>query len=95
MDHKALHGSHVVADGGKDPRTETTLSSSANSRVSDEPRQPSPGVILTPDQRVHAGQDELPAGTVTFLLTDIEGSTRLWETVPESMDLALDRHNRL
>ena len=23
---------------------------------------------------------ELPAGTVTFLLTDIEGSTRLWET---------------
>src|SRR5262244_2856372 len=25
----------------------------------------------------------LPAGTVTFLLTDIEGSTRLWESVPE------------
>src|SRR5262249_39250851 len=24
--------------------------------------------------------EELPAGTVTFLLTDIEGSTRLWET---------------
>src|SRR5580692_6378298 len=28
------------------------------------------------------GPVELPAGTVTFLLTDIEGSTRLWETVP-------------
>ncbi len=38
---------------------------------------------------------ELPAGTVTFLLTDIEGSTRLWETVPEAMELALERHNRL
>ena len=37
----------------------------------------------------------LPAGTVTFLLTDIEGSTRLWETVPEAMEVALERHNRL
>ena len=37
----------------------------------------------------------LPAGTVTFLLTDIEGSTRLWETVPEAMEVALEQHNRL
>ena len=36
----------------------------------------------------------LPAGTVTFLLTDIEGSTRLWETVPEAMEVALGRHIR-
>jgi hypothetical protein len=41
------------------------------------------------------GEAELPAGTVTFLLTDIEGSTRLWETVPEAMEAALERHNRL
>jgi predicted ATPase/class 3 adenylate cyclase/tetratricopeptide (TPR) repeat protein len=38
---------------------------------------------------------ELPAGTVTFLLTDIEGSTRLWESVPAAMEVALERHNRL
>src|SRR6516162_1558225 len=38
---------------------------------------------------------DLPAGTVTFLLTDIEGSTRLWESVPEAMTEALERHNRL
>ena len=38
---------------------------------------------------------ELPTGTVTFLLTDVEGSTRLWETVPEAMESALERHNRL
>jgi class 3 adenylate cyclase len=38
---------------------------------------------------------ELPAGTVTFLLTDIEGSTRLWESMPEAMEAALERHNRL
>ena len=43
-----------------------------------------------------AGADVLePAGTVTFLLTDIEGSTRLWETVPEAMEVALEQHNRL
>ena len=39
------------------------------------------------------GEAELPTGTVTFLLTDIEGSTRLWETVPEAMEVALERHN--
>ena len=38
---------------------------------------------------------ELPAGTLTFLLTDIEGSTRLWETKPEAMEVALKRHDRL
>jgi len=42
-----------------------------------------------------AGEAELPAGAVTFLLTDIEGSTRLWETVPDAMEVALERHNRL
>jgi predicted ATPase/class 3 adenylate cyclase len=38
---------------------------------------------------------ELPAGTVTFLLTDIEGSTRLWEAEPETMEVALQQHDRL
>jgi predicted ATPase/class 3 adenylate cyclase len=41
------------------------------------------------------GDVELPTGTVTFLLTDIEGSTRLWEASPEAMEVALARHNRL
>jgi len=41
------------------------------------------------------GEAHLPAGTVTFLLTDIEGSARLWETAPEAMEVALERHNRL
>ena len=42
-----------------------------------------------------SAETELTSGTVTFLLTDIEGSTRLWETVPDAMDAALERHNRL
>jgi len=37
----------------------------------------------------------LPGGTVTFLFTDIEGSTRLWEEDPEVMRLALARHDVL
>jgi class 3 adenylate cyclase len=34
----------------------------------------------------------LPTGTVTFLLTDIEGSTRLWETHGEVMPSVIQRH---
>ena len=37
----------------------------------------------------------LPSGTLTFLFTDIEGSTRLWERCPEAMRLALARHDAL
>jgi predicted ATPase/DNA-binding SARP family transcriptional activator len=38
---------------------------------------------------------ELPSGVVTFLLTDIEGSTLLWESQPEAMTQALARHDQL
>jgi predicted ATPase/class 3 adenylate cyclase len=37
----------------------------------------------------------LPSGTVTLLFTDIEGSTRLWESQPEAMQAALVRHDLL
>jgi len=37
----------------------------------------------------------LPTGTVTFLFTDIEGSTKLWEKHPEAMKSALARHDAL
>ena len=35
----------------------------------------------------------VPSGDVTLLFTDIEGSTRLWETHPEAMAGALRRHD--
>ena len=37
----------------------------------------------------------LPSGTVTFLFTDIEGSTKLWEEHPEAMRSVLARHDAL
>ena len=37
----------------------------------------------------------LPTGTVTFLFTDIEGSTRLLEARPEAYRAALARHDAL
>ena len=36
---------------------------------------------------------EVPTGTVTFLFTDLEGSTRLWEEQPAAMKSALARHD--
>jgi class 3 adenylate cyclase len=36
-----------------------------------------------------------PTGTVTFLFTDIEGSTRMWERNPQAMQAALARHDEI
>jgi len=47
--------------------------------------------------RDRAGSKPRPllSGTVTFLFTDIEGSTRLWETRADAMRVALARHDTL
>jgi predicted ATPase/class 3 adenylate cyclase len=37
----------------------------------------------------------LPTGTLTFLFTDIEGSTKLWEQDSSSMQVALARHEEV
>ncbi|MEA2572880.1 MAG: hypothetical protein QOH93_178 [Chloroflexia bacterium] len=37
----------------------------------------------------------LPTGTVTFLYTDIEGSTLRWERSPGAMKLAVERHDSI
>jgi class 3 adenylate cyclase len=38
--------------------------------------------------------DLLPTGMVTFLLADVEGSTRLWETQSDDMAAAVSRLDR-
>ena len=37
----------------------------------------------------------LPTSTLTFLFTDVEGSTKLWERNPEAMSKALSHHDEL
>ena len=41
------------------------------------------------------GSMSIPTGTVTFLFTDVEGSTRLWEASPDSMRGSLARHDEI
>ena len=43
--------------------------------------------------RVSAG--DRPSGVVTFLFTDIEGSTRRWEADAEAMRAALSKHDEV
>ena len=39
--------------------------------------------------------DAAPSGVVTFLFTDIEGSTTLWDQYPEAMRSTMTWHDRL
>ena len=48
-----------------------------------------------PNARADTSSTTSPTGTVTFLFTDIEGSTRLWETQQAAMEMALPRHDAL
>jgi class 3 adenylate cyclase len=44
---------------------------------------------------VSADQAVPPSGVVTFLFTDVEGSTRRWEADPDEMRLALAAHDEV
>lgn len=46
------------------------------------------------DRSRHA-KESIPSGTVTFLFTDIEGSTERWSRAPASMQDALRVHDRI
>lgn len=48
--------------------------------------------VASPSPRVSAGA-ELPSGVLTFLLTDIEGSTAMWDSCPSVMGDVLGRHD--
>ena len=60
----------------------------------DPARRPiSAGVIV---ERLRAWRAaDLPTGAVTFLLTDIEGSTNLWEAHPRAMASVIARHHEI
>jgi len=56
------------------------------------------GWSLVTDEGVPRGGGRpfvLPTGTVTFVMTDVEGSTRRWESAGEAMMVAIHRHYEL
>jgi class 3 adenylate cyclase len=38
---------------------------------------------------------DAPSGVVTFVLTDVVGSTELWDAEPDAMSIALARHDQI
>lgn len=58
-----------------------------------ESRPATPGELV---ERLRSGwASTLPTGVMTFCMSDIEGSTRLWESQPTDMAEALVRHDEL
>jgi class 3 adenylate cyclase len=55
----------------------------------------SPGRVAADGEAALPTATPLPEGTLTFLFTDIEGSTQLWEQHPQAMPSALARHDAL
>ncbi|MFV2063893.1 MAG: adenylate/guanylate cyclase domain-containing protein [Chloroflexota bacterium] len=50
---------------------------------------------LVPTDHQRAGRIDLPTGTVTFLFTDIEGSTRLSRSLGDGFAAVIDRHHAI
>jgi len=71
-----------------EPELETTL---LYQRIRDHRLLPTPASHSPAERPV----PERPTGTVTFLFTDIEGSTRLWESQPRAMSRAHARHEAI
>jgi WD40 repeat protein/class 3 adenylate cyclase len=80
---------------GMDPDQATHLEEVIRLGLATDParRPPTPGEFV---ERLRAGWGaSLPTGVMTFCLTDIVGSTALWEQRPGAMASALVRHDDL
>ena len=68
--------------------------------LADDPAVAAPAPAAVPGGAASAAAEGaaamgLPQGTVTFLFTDLEGSTRRWEAHPQQMKDALARHDAI
>ena len=79
-----------LADAGIEPGPELT-------KLERRMLEQDPSLSLEPPQvpATMTSGDALPSGVVSFLLTDIVGSTQLWEQFPEQMVQALERHDEI
>jgi class 3 adenylate cyclase len=67
-------------------------------RVSGRPREGASRKVTgkaTDSSAARSSASSVPTGTVTFLFTDIEGSTSMWEDYPAQMHEALARHDEI
>lgn len=80
---------HLADELGIDPSPE--LRELEQAVLEQDPRLDVAPAITRQPQPTHP--TELPSGLVTFLLTDIAGSTRMWDTVPKLMPDALALHD--
>src|SRR5215216_5051084 len=85
----------VRTDQAREAIVSTDILTAPNRRVS------ATRVAVTAIEPERHTQDEpalvpdRPTGLVTFLFTDVEGSTKLWEKYPEAMQRALARHDAI
>jgi predicted ATPase/class 3 adenylate cyclase len=65
--------------------------------LAQDPALAAPAAVPTTgdDREAASPQGELPTGVVTFLLTDIEGSSALWEADAAAMAATLELHDEL
>ena len=83
--------SHLGEELGIEPSAE--LRALEQQILAQDPSLAAPIPAATPAPA--ASSRPLPSGVVTFLLTDVVGSTRLWETASDVMPDALRRHDDL
>jgi WD40 repeat protein/class 3 adenylate cyclase len=80
---------------GIDPEQAEQLEAAIRLGMATDPsrRPPTPGEFV---ERLRAGWGAaLPSGVMTFCMSDIEGSTAMWESAPAAMAQALVRHDAL
>ena len=80
---------------GIDPAQADQLEAAIRMGMATDParRPATPGELV---ERLRAGWARaLPTGVITFCMSDIEGSTAMWETEPTAMAEALVRHDEL
>jgi predicted ATPase/class 3 adenylate cyclase/DNA-binding SARP family transcriptional activator len=87
---------HLLTELGIAPAIETTL---LYRHIRDGKLAPGTPPVGVPSGEeiplITKGASSHPTGTVTFIFTDIEGSTRLWENHPRDMQSAFRRHETI